>query len=197
MGKMFSDNIKNTGCFSPSFKTVKEEIAESSIRKEIKLTFYSKLDDKSEWQVEYTKTYPLSYNMLNEKISMIEKIIKENFYKFRSKIFSNVKMFSINGIMFKVDKFDYENKLVYGTIIEKELLKFLPFSEEMAFDIIDNKGGLRFFTNNEMATICLQDQTYNYYCQGKRITATNISEEDNLDFVHLEFSEKNGSYLES
>jgi hypothetical protein len=199
MPKMFSDKIKNTGIFFPSFKVEKEELAETNLRKSIKLTFYSRINSESEWQTEYTKIYPLSYNMLNEKMNMIEKIIKENYYRFRSKIFENVQMFAINGVMFKINKLDYENKLVYGTIIEKELLKYLPFNEETAFDIIDNKGGLRFFSNNEVAGIDLSNDTYNYYYKGERVTAEvydSMREDENFDFVYLKFSKTNGSYIE-
>jgi hypothetical protein len=142
-----------------------------------------KSEREEEWTREYYREYPYRYELLDYKIKVIQQIIRDSYFNLRNSFKDNV-MFSYNGILFKNLDLDYERKILRGTIIEEYLLMYLPINKRMEFDIIDNKGGLRFFETNEVVVTKLENSHYNFYANGESLLRMEIKpEEDEIQVI--------------
>ena len=170
---MFNKNLISTDNFiTPRFKTIKENYANKSCR----ISIYSKIVYKNtkalnleqhiedDWILEYSKEFlNIDLVYLDYKIKLIQKIIEDYYFFFHNRIFSKVVMFSLNNIFYKNPKIDYSTKILTGELIDIELMKSLPLSYEINLDIIDNKGGLKFYTENDRVILYLTDYLKNNY----------------------------------
>jgi hypothetical protein len=170
--KMFP-NARTNFVSTPTFKTEIMDIqANQSYKGKGRATLiqvWSRINDLSNWELEYSKEYPINYESLDYKVKVIQNIIKENYFYFRKGEFTDIVMFSLNGVMYKVLELEYANKVIWGQVIDQELLYYLPIKLTQSFDIIDNKGGLRFYKQNEVVIRELADDNCRVFLNGKKV----------------------------
>lgn len=191
MANTMFPNTRTNFVSSPSFKTEIMDIqANKSYQGKGKATLiqiWSRINDLANWELEYSKEYPINYESLDYKVKVIQNIIKENYFSFRQGNFADIAMFSLNGVMYKVSELEYANKRVWGVVIDKELLNYLPIRIEQAFDIIDNKGGLRFYKKNEVVVREMHNGLSRIFLNGELVVVMFSKDTKTEDFEE-EFS---------
>lgn len=119
--------IKKSLNLNENYPLFKLEIEEAILeeRKVSEIKIYMKSNIKSEWNLEIATI--LEKHELGKSLEYI-RLLKEKSNLFKKRIVESFSMFSISGIMFSNIKFSSDDKLIRGTLINKELIRYLDIT---------------------------------------------------------------------
>jgi hypothetical protein len=144
---IFPEN--NKSLFTPEFKINLQEKTEKigiATKKELILKIFSRPHPRFNWQEEYYKVLDYNYPAACSFISETMDFVKRNYYLFRRDRFSKIMMFSFNGVMFNEPEMIYDEKILKGKLILRDLSKYLDYiHDEISIDLLANQNNIIFY----------------------------------------------------